>query len=82
MKIKYCVDKIIYKNLPDKRYIHINGWVFSKDSEEIQMFSVLNGQQIYHKRFSVERPDVHKSIKGRESGLNVVLTLNFPWMTI
>lgn len=60
MKIKYCVDKIIYKNLPDKRYIHINGWVFSKDSEEIQMFSVLNGQQIYHKRFSVERPDVHK----------------------
>ena len=62
-KIKFCVDQIVYKNIPGHRYIKINGWILSTETDTVQVFSVLNGKQIHHKRFAVERPDVQKKFK-------------------
>ena len=78
-KIKFCVDQAVYKNIPGHRYIKINGWILSSEEDTIQVFSVLNGKQIHHKRFAVERPDVQKKFKRQhvrlKSGFDIKIDL-------
>ena len=69
-KIKFCVDQAAYKNIPGHRYIKINGWILSSEEDTVQVFSVLNGKQIHHKRFAVDRPDVQKKFKRQNVRLN------------
>ena len=78
-KIRFCVDQVVYKNIPNHRYIKINGWILSTEDDTVQVFSVLNGKQIYHKRFAVERPDVQKKFKRKnvrlKSGFDIQVDL-------
>lgn len=78
-KIRFCVDQVVYKNIPNHRYIKINGWILSTEDDTVQVFSVLNGKQIYHKRFAVERPDVQKKFKRKnvrlKSGFDIQIDL-------